>query len=103
MRIEHVGDLVTLEDSTGALVREIGVGGVPSDASASSSDAQPALGRWKGTRLEVERAGPGGGKITETYELKDAGRTLVIETKVESAGPRPSMDFKRVYERVSPS
>jgi hypothetical protein len=101
LRIDETGDHVTFSDSTGVQLLEV----VTSEAADSTATPSRALllvdGTWKGDRLQVERTGPRGAKITSKYTLKDKGRTLEIETKIESNGPRPSMTFKRVYDKVT--
>ena len=63
-----------------------------------------ASGEWKADKLIVQRSGPRDSKITETIELKDKGKSLEIDTKLESSGTdMPSREFKRVYDRVTPS
>ena len=62
--------------------------------------AERLSGKWKSGRLEVQRTGPQGSKVMQTYSLEDKGRSLVIHTQIESEGPRPPMDWKRVYRKV---
>lgn len=103
IRIRESGGNVVVSDSTGADLLEIRAAGPAGSADARGASAATVLldGKWKGDRLEVERTGPRGGTIKETYRLEDKGRSLVVETKIERNGRRPAMSFKRVYERVS--
>jgi hypothetical protein len=103
LRVEERGNLLLFEDSTGVAVRQIGVGDAAVDTSALAPDAPLYPGEWKGEKLQVVRSTSGGTKITETYSLKDKGGTLEVETKVESTGPRPGFEMKRVYGRVTGS
>jgi len=92
---------VVLSDSAGTALVEILTGAAAGNAGERGTAAILQLeGKWKKDRLEVERTGPRGGTMKETYRLEDKGRTLVVETKIESAGRRPAMSFKRVYQRV---
>ena len=98
LRIEQAVDKVSIADSTGRPLEQITTGqagGPPADGALPSF-----RGEWKKGSLEVVREGPRG-RITETFSLEEDGRTLVIQMKMESSGPRPSREFKRVYRRVS--
>jgi len=58
-------------------------------------------GRWKGSSQVVFKSeSADGGEITETYELKESGDILFVTTKMEGDGQRPTISFKRVYERT---
>jgi len=101
IRIVPEEDGISIVDSIGAPVEEIKVGGAAKEPSGNSPEAPPVLsGKWKGDHLEIVRAGRRG-KITQAFALEEDGRLLVIRTKIESQGPRPSMEFKRVYRRSS--
>jgi hypothetical protein len=103
LRVERRGDLMVLEDSAGVALKQISIGETPVDTSALAPDAPLYPGQWKGDKLEVVRSLSGGAKITETYSLKDKGATLEVDTNVESAGPRPGFEMKRVYQKLSAS
>ena len=78
--------------------------GVSNEARAPAAGMPRRLdGSWKSGRLEVRHTGPQGSKVTQTYALEDKGRSLVIRTHIESDGPRPPLDFKRVYRKVTSS
>jgi hypothetical protein len=84
-------------DSTGLTLERITTG----EPDARGKDqVQSFHGAWKNDRLHVVREGRRG-RITETFSLEEGGRTLVIHTKMESDGHRPSREFKRVYRRMS--
>ncbi len=101
MRIEETDGAVRFTDTTGTVVREIDVSGAPADTAAAGGAWLRLVGHWKGSRLEIERASPSGAKVTETYELKDNGRTLLVHTTMLFPGPFPPRDVKRYYQRVS--
>jgi hypothetical protein len=92
---------VSFEDSTGAVVQEISMVDPSQDTLAHAPGAPVLDGTWKGEKLQATRPGPGGGKVTQTFRLKDKGNSLEIDTKIEPPGNRPSRTFKRVYLRVN--
>jgi hypothetical protein len=100
IRIDETLDHVTIRDSTGLALLEVVTSAKERAEDRPSSAVLLLGGTWKGDRLEVERTGPRGGRITEKYRLEDKGRTLVIETRIEPNGRRPAMTLKRVYSRV---
>jgi len=101
IRIVPEEDGLSIVDSVGAPVEEIKVGGSVHEPSGDSPQAAPILsGKWKSGHLEIVRPGRRG-KVTQAFALEEDGRLLVIRTKMESQGPRPSMEFKRVYRRSS--
>jgi len=60
-----------------------------------------AKGKWKGgSRVVVKAESTYGGKITETYELSEDGQQLYVTTKMEGDGRRPSITFRRVYDKA---
>jgi hypothetical protein len=60
-----------------------------------------ARANWKkGRRIDIERASPQGGTITETYKLSADGSQLFVKTKIEGSGRMPKITFERVYDRV---
>ena len=85
IRVDQAADLVSIADSAGAPLETIAIG--------------PSGGAWKDGRLQMVRQGRRG-RVTETFSLEEDGQRLVIQTKMESEGPRPSREFKRVYRRV---
>lgn len=104
LHIEQTEAVVRLADSTDTALEEIQTGGASLEgppAPLAQEGIERLPGRWRDDKLEVERMGPRGAMITRTFELEDDGETLVIRTEVKS--PRRSMDFKRVYRKVSKS
>ncbi len=98
-RIEQTATLIRIADSTGTVLQEITTG----KPGAAAEEAPRVSGHWKDERLAVQRSGPRGGTLTETYSLEDGGRTLVIRTQIEPGGDRPGRELKRVYRRVRAS
>jgi hypothetical protein len=39
--------------------------------------------------------------VTDTFELQDDGRTLVVHTKMDADERSPAVEFKRVSARVA--
>ena len=94
---------VSFEDSTGTVMQEITTVSADHDTLLHAPSAQVIYGRWKGSKLEVERQGARGGHVTQTFELQNHGETLLIEIKSAANGPMPAMSVKRVYTRVKQS
>jgi hypothetical protein len=101
IHVTQTATIASFEDSTGAVVQEITTLGDEADTLAHAPGAVVLNGQWKGEKLEVQRQGPRGGKMTQTFTLEGKGNTLVIHTKIESSGDMPAREFKRVYQRVS--
>ncbi len=101
MHVTQTATLVSFEDSSGAVVREIATVAAAADTFTHAPGALHVSGRWDKDKLIVEHAGPRDSKITETLWLKDDGKTLVIDNKFESNGDMPSREFKRVYTKVT--
>jgi hypothetical protein len=99
MHVTMTPALVSFEDSTGAVVREVATVSAEADTFAHAPGALHVPGEWKGDKLVIEREGPRG-KVTETISLEDKGSTLVLKTKMEGNGEMPSREFKRVYRKV---
>lgn len=96
IRIEQAAGLVSIADSTGVTLERIMTG----KTEARAEEVPSVAGEWNKGSLQVVREGRRG-RVTQTFSLEDEGRTLVIQTKTESNGPRPSREFKRVYRRMS--
>jgi hypothetical protein len=94
---------VSFEDSTGTVMQEIATVSADHDTLLHAPSAQVVYGQWKGSKLEIQRQGPRGGQVTQTFELGSHGETLVIEIKMAANGPMPGMTVKRVYTRVKQS
>jgi hypothetical protein len=101
LRIDVAQGMVRLADTTGTELAEIVLESSGSPASPSSSGVRRLTGKWKGSQLQATSDQAEGAKTTETFSLKNKGRTLEIKTKVEPSSDRPSFAFKRVYERAA--
>jgi hypothetical protein len=100
IQIEQKDGFVRIADSTGLALEEIGIGKPGTAGGAGADPNLPRLsGEWSKDRLQVMRQGRRG-KMTQTFGLEEDGRVLVIRTKMESDGSRPSREFKRVYRRI---
>ena len=97
IRIDQKPSMVRISDSRNRMLEEILVGG-RFDPRTDRRDY--VLGRWRGSTLIVERTGPRGARITQTFALEDRGRTLVVRTRREGSGPRGTMEFSTVYRRA---
>ena len=100
MHVTQATTVVSFEDSTGAVLREIVTVSAKADTFAHAPTAEQVAGEWKGDQLVVQRPGRSGSTVTETLSLEDKGNLLLIHTTMKSEGDAPSMDFKRVYRRV---
>jgi hypothetical protein len=100
IHITQTDEIVSFEDSTGTVLREITTLGAAKDTLSHAPGAQVASGVWDAQKLVVERQSPRG-KVTETIDLEDKGRLLVIRTKIEGVGDQPAREFKRAYSRVT--
>ena len=101
LRIAQAGGVIRLSDSTGTGVAEIVYG----EASARDGESSPLrvrrfAGTWKGTRLDVRHGEGEGIEVTDSYWLRDKGRTLEIQTKVEYGDARPPLQFTLVYRKM---
>ena len=76
------------------------IGDAKEDTLVHAPGAQVVRGEWKGGRLEVQRPGARGAKVTQIITLEDEGKSLVIRTRMESSGSMPARDLKRVYRRT---
>ena len=57
-------------------------------------------GKWKGdSQVVFKSESAAGSKVTEIYELNETGDMLFLTTKMEGDGRRPSISFRRVYDR----
>jgi len=101
MHITQTDEIVSFEDSTGVVLREITVLGGAKDTLSHAPGAAVLSGEWKGDTLVVEHQGSRGGKVTETIRLEEKGNLLVIRTKFEGSGDMPARESKRAYARVT--
>jgi hypothetical protein len=58
------------------------------------------IGRWRGSKLEVERDGPRGSTIIQTFSVENRGRTLVVRTRQEGGRSRWVGEFTSTYRRA---
>jgi hypothetical protein len=100
IHITQTEELVSFEDSTGAVLQEITTIGAAKDTLAHATGAQVIAGRWDKDKLEYDREGPRG-KVVQTFSLEDDGKRLVLHVKMEGSGEMPTREFKRSYVRVT--
>jgi hypothetical protein len=74
--------------------------GAQSVATPVAAAAPMVPAHWDGTRIISDYENRRGGLTRETWELSKDGKQLVIRTALPPAGERPSMEFKRVYDRA---
>jgi len=101
MHVTQTESVVSFEDSTGTVLEEITTLGGAKDTLSHAPKAVVVSGEWKDGVLQVQRPGPGGGKVTENISLEEKGEMLVIRTKIEPAGDQPAREFKRAYRRAT--
>jgi len=100
IHITQTDELVSFEDSTGAVLQEITTIGAAEDTLIHAPGAQVIPGRWAKDKLECDREGPRG-KVVQTFSLEDGGKRLVLHVKMEGNGEMPTREFKRSYARVT--
>jgi hypothetical protein len=100
MHVTQTASIVSFEDSSGTVLREITTLGGAKDTLSHAPKAQVLTGEWRSGTLQVQRPGRGERKMTETITLEEKGDLLVIHTKIESSGDLPAREFKRAYRRV---
>jgi hypothetical protein len=101
MHVTMTATLVSFEDSTGKVLREVTtLAGAAADQEAHAPGAQVMSGERKGGKLVVQRPGWGEWKATETITLEEKGALLVIRTATPAFVGRPAREQKRVYRRV---
>lgn len=99
MHVTQTSSIVSVEDSSGAVVEEIATVPAAADTLARAPGAFHTLGQWTGEHLVVTRPAMGGTTVTETVSLEDKGQSLVIQTDMQRNGQ--SRSIKRVYRRVT--
>jgi hypothetical protein len=101
IHVTETVQMVSLEDSSGAVIREVATVPADADTFARAPGAEHILGWWDDGKLVYERTTPRG-KSTESIALSDKGRSLVIQTKIQSEDEStPAREFKRVYRKVT--
>jgi hypothetical protein len=73
-------------------------------ATALGGAVETLRGRWNKSQFVVSRDLPGGGTLTESYEVTKHGQRLVIHVKIDrgrnaSEQERVMPEFRRVYDR----
>jgi len=63
-----------------------------------AGDLWEASAQWKKKRVVMKAKSARGRKITETIELSEEGRRLLITAKMAGGGRMPSFEFRRVYD-----
>jgi hypothetical protein len=101
IHITQTATLVSLEDSTGAVVEEITTIGAAKDTLAHAPGARVSQGAWQDTALVVDRGGSSRFKLSRTMALEQQGQVLVIHTRFEAPNGEQPRDFRRVYRRVT--
>lgn len=95
MRVTTSDQGISVADSSGTILQDILFG----SAAADGAQKQPPQfgSAWKGDKLVVTHEGPRGA-ITQTWDLDEGGKRLVIETTMQGRdGEKRTM--KRVYNR----
>ena len=100
IHITQTHSVVSLEDSTGAVLEEISMRPAAADTLAHAPGAQVSHGAWQDSALVVERGGTNGFSLTRAISLEQGGLVLVMRTHFESADGSRARDFRRVYRRV---
>ena len=101
IHVTQTHSVVSLEDSTGAVLEEISLVPAAADTLAHAPGAQVSHGAWRDSALVVERGGRNGFTLTRAITLEDGGRILVMRTHFEAPDGGRARDFKRVYRRVT--
>jgi hypothetical protein len=103
LHVTETATLVSLEDTTGAVVEEIATVAAEADTFARAPGAEHLSGRWDGDKLVFELPAREGPAVTESITLEDKGKSLVIHTELAATEERPARSFNRVYRRVTDS
>ena len=99
VHVTETSSLVSIEDSTGAVVEEIATGPAAADTLARAPGAYHTLGEWNDGKLVVVRPWFGGANFTDTVSLEDEGRTLVIRTDITRG--KDTRTVRRVYHKTA--
>ena len=100
IHVTQTHSMVSLEDSTGAVLEEISLLAAAADTLAHAPGAQVSHGAWQDSALVVERGGKNGFSLTRAISLEDGGQVLVMRTHFETPDGGRARDFRRVYRRV---
>ena len=83
--------------------RLVSTDGEAHELTTPAGDLVELSAEWKrGDRLELVMERPERPKMTETYELVAEGTRLYVTIEIEGQGRRPSLEFRRVYDRILP-
>ena len=101
MHVTDSDQLISFEDSTGAVLQEITLTASESekDTLMHAPGAQVFTGQWKDAKLEAKYSGRGGMKLTQAITF-EGDTVLIIRTKMAGSGQMPANEFKRFYRRV---
>jgi hypothetical protein len=99
VHVTETASLVSIEDSTGAVVEEIATVPAAADTLARAPGAYHTLGEWSDGKLVIVRPWFGGANFTDTVSLEDQGRTLVIRTDITRG--RDTRTVRRVYRKTA--
>jgi hypothetical protein len=97
IRIDQRPNMIRIADARNRPIQTITLGGKFDSRGGDRPDY--VSGRWHGGTLVVESTGPRGGAITQSFSIQDRGRTLVVRTRHEGAGPR-TMEMTSTYHRA---
>jgi hypothetical protein len=98
MLIEQTDSTLVMSER-GQTLQVLALGDPKIVGAAIEPDVPHSSARWKGSSLIAERQTRRGGKLTQTYSLDGAGKTLTIVTRIEPQGQGPTIELKRVYDR----
>jgi hypothetical protein len=97
IEIDQHPRMVKIEDARNHVLQQIMIGGRFDPRGRSDL----LVGHWDGPMtLVVERMGPRGAKLTQTFSLENRGRSLVVRTSRDGRGPRGNVQFTTVYHRA---
>lgn len=98
IRIDQRRHILRIADSKSRILEQIAIGGGRN--SSWGDRGFGATGHWHGSVLEVERVGPRGAHILQTFALGNRSRTLVIRTRMEGGRSQQALEMERVYRRA---
>lgn len=101
MHVTDSDQLISFEDSTGAVLQEITLTASESekDTLMHAPGAQVFTGQWKDAKLEAKYSGRGSMKLTQAITF-EGDTVLIVRTKMAGSGQMPANEFKRFYRRV---
>lgn len=87
----------------GLAVRQLEFGEVKPEPDPKPGSPEAALrfpARWDGATIVSVHPSRRGDKVTETWKLSKDGNQLEVRVHVPSSDDRPTMEFRRVYDRT---